>query len=299
MDGSIDLLHRVARATVTISAEIPTGHASVAILGSNRFGTGAVVDAAGLIVTVNYVVVGAETVGIVDTEGNSGEAAVVAHDYDSGIAVLSTSRIDVEPLPPCVGEGPAPGDDVFLLASAGADERRSNSGIVTSLDSFDAYWEYRLDSAIWLSAANPGLGGGPVCNARGEMVGIASLNLGNIGRVTLAIPAGNYFSHADELLENGCRTSRRRRAWLGIFCHELPGRTVVAGVIPGSPGDRSGMQPGDIIVSVDDVAVSRRTDVYESIWMRAPGEVVELEIDRDGANSALAVEAADAEEFFA
>jgi S1-C subfamily serine protease len=299
VDGSIDLLRRVARATVTIAAEVPTGHASVAILGSHRFGTGAVVDAAGLIVTVNYVVVGARTVGIVDTFGNSGEAAVVAHDYASGIAVLRTSPIDVEPLPPAAREVPERGDDVFLLASVGGDERRTNAGIVTSLDSFDAYWEYRLDPAIWLSAANPGLGGGPVCNARGEIVGIVSLNLGNIGRATLAIPAGNYFRHADELLANGRRTSRPPRAWLGMFCHELPDRTVVAGVIPGSPGDRSGMQPGDMIVSVGDAAVRRRIDIYERIWAHAPGETIALEIDRDGSNSTLIVEAGDAEDFFA
>ena len=161
VDGSIDLLRRVARATVTIAAEIPTGHASVAVLGSSRFGTGTVVDAAGLIVTVNYVVVGAETVGIVDTEGNSGEATIVAHDYASGIAVLRTSPLDIEPLAPAGPGGPERGDDAFLVSSVGGDERRSNVGIVTSLDSFDAYWEYRLDPAIWLSAANPGLGGGP------------------------------------------------------------------------------------------------------------------------------------------
>jgi len=298
MDADLELLRRVSRATVTVMAQVPTDHASVAVLGAGRLGTGTIVGESGLVVTVNYVVVGATAVGVVDTEGHHREAQIVAHDYASGIAVLRTSSFDVEPLAPAVSDPIACGEDVFVVSSVGGAERRANAGIVMSLDPFDAYWEYCIDPAIWLSAANPGLGGGPVCNARGEIVGVVSLNLGAVGRATLAIPAENYFSHAAEMLSEGRRSSRPRRAWLGMFCHELPDRTVVAGVIPGSPGDRCGMQPGDLIVRVDQVPVSRRLQVYEQIWMRKPGEIVEVEIDREGSLATLNVEAGDAEEFF-
>jgi len=265
MDADLELLRRVSRATVTVMAQVPTDHASVAVLGAGRLGTGTIVGESGLVVTVNYVVVGATAVGVVDTEGHHREAQIVAHDYASGIAVLRTSSFDVEPLAPAVSDPITCGEDVFVVSSVGGAERRANAGIVMSLDPFDAYWEYCIDA---------------------------------VGRATLAIPAENYFSHAAEMLSEGRRSSRPRRAWLGMFCHELPDRTVVAGVIPGSPGDRCGMQPGDLIVRVDQVPVSRRLQVYEQIWMRKPGEIVEVEIDREGSLATLDVEAGDAEEFF-
>ena len=298
MDATLELLHGVGRATVTVAAEIPRNHPSVAVLGSSRFGTGSVIDASGLVLTVNYVVVGAGRVSVVDVEGRRHEAALVAQDYATGVAVIRAESLEAPPLAPGRSSAVERGQDVFLVASVGGNERRMNTGVVTSFDAFDAYWEYRLDRALWLSTANPGLGGGPVCNAAGEIVGVVSLNLGQIGRTTLAIPAECFFDHAAEMLAEGRRVTRPRRAWLGMFCHELPDRPVVAGVIPGSPGEASGLQPGDVILSVDRVEVRARTHVYERIWAHGPGEIIEVEIDREGTRETFVVESGDAEEFF-
>jgi S1-C subfamily serine protease len=170
---------------------------------------------------------------------------------------------------------------------------------LSSLDPFDAYWEYRLDRAIWATCANPGLGGGPVCNRFGEIIGIASLNLGNIGRSTLAIPAENFFAHAEELLEHGRRVSRPPRAWIGMFCYSFPGRTVVAGLIPNAPGEKAGLEVGDVIARVDGTAVRARADLYSHIWARDPGEVVKVEVLRDGDTVTVSVRTTDVEQFFA
>jgi S1-C subfamily serine protease len=298
VEARVELLNHLAQATLTIAAQIPESHPSVAVLGQSRLGTGAVVDRRGFVLTVNYVVVGAEQVMLVDTRGRQHEGILVAHDYASGIALLRVPGLDLTPLEPGDSTMTRGGADVVTIASVGNEERRSMSAVVTSLDPFDAYWEYRLERALWLSAANPGLGGGPVCDARGRILGIASLNLGAVGRATLAIPAECYFAHANELIEKGRRVSRPRRAWLGLFCQAFPERTVVAGVIPGSPGERFGLEVGDIILRVDRTRITARPELYERIWAHQPGEVVEVDVYRKGERETLRIETGDADEFF-
>ncbi len=298
MEARVELLHHLAQATLTIVAEIPDAHPSVAVLGKSRLGTGAVVDQRGFVLTVNYVVVGAEQLTLIDTQGRTYEGILVAHDYASGIALLRAPGLDATPLEPGDSTMAVVGQDVVTIASVGNEDRRAMSAGITSLDPFDAYWEYRLDRALWLSAANPGLGGGPVCDAQGRILGIASLNLGALGRATLAIPAESYFAHAAELIEKGRRVSRPRRAWLGLFCQALPERTVIAGVIPGSPGERFGLEPGDIILRVDRTRITARPELYEKLWIHKPGEVVELDVYRRGEREIVRIKTGDAEEFF-
>ncbi len=299
MDATVDLLQHVSRSTVTVTSEIASEHPSVAVLGSTRFGSGTLVDESGVVLTVNYVVLGASSVGIIDVEGRRHEGAVVAQDFASGVAVVHIESCAIPAITAGDSRSVSPGAEVFMVASLGGDERRTTTGLVTAVDPFDAYWEYRIDRAIWTTATNPGLGGGPLCNSRGEIVGVASLNLGTIGRATLAIPAEYYFHYADELLTTGRRSSRPLRAWIGIFCHALPDRTVVAGVIPGSPGQRDGLAAGDIIMTIDGTLVTERSALYDQVWSHKPGEVVEFVVYRDEQRVRVSVESCDVDEFFA
>ncbi|TFH18717.1 MAG: serine protease [Myxococcales bacterium] len=298
MDAAVELLHRVSRSSVTVAAEIPQSHPSAGVLGTARFGSGSVVDTHGLVLTVNYIVLGASKVRVVDIEGRRHAARVVAQDFATGVALLRADMTDVPPLMPGGSDRLAPGDDVCVVASAGDNERRTASGVVTAVDAFDAYWEYRLERALWLTCPNPGLGGGPVCNRLGQLTGVVSLNLGNVGRATLAIPAENFYEHAEELLEHGRRVSRAPRAWLGMFCYALADRTVVAGLVPGSPGDLAGLESGDLIMRVDAEPVESRAGLYETIWTHDPGEVVNVDVYREGQLLTLSVVSTDVEDFF-
>jgi len=83
-----------------------------------------------------------------------------------------------------------------------------------------------------------------------------------------------------------------------MFCYAAEGRTVVAGLVPGSPGERWGLESGDVIVRIDGSAIEGRTQLYQSIWAHSPGDVVELEVYRAGELLAIPVESIDVEEFF-
>jgi S1-C subfamily serine protease len=298
VDAHVRLLQQVANSTVTVAAEIPESHPSAAVLGTSRAGTGAVVDDDGTVLTVNYVVLGAQRVVVTDVSGKRLPARVLAQDFASGIAVLGVAGLEVPALRPGSSRDVHAGHDVFLVSSVGATERRSASGYLVATDSFDAYWEYFLSRALWISAINPGLGGAPLCDGKGRFIGIISLNLGAIGRATLAIPSENYYDHATELLRDCRRTTRPTRAWVGMFCYSLPDRTVVAGLIPGAPGERSGLAVGDILVRIGEEPITGRLQLYEQIWKRKPGDDIDLKVLRDGHIENVTVTSGDAEEFF-
>lgn len=299
VDGTVKLLHAATQATVTLASRIPETHPSAPLLGTARFGTGAHVLGDGLVLTVNYVVLGADRVVAVDLAGRQHELEPVANDFLTGLSVLRLPVDDLPALPQGSSETLESGQDVFMVASAGQGERRSCPGVVTSLEGFDAYWEYRIDRAICSTVTNPGLGGAPLRNAAGELVGVASLNLGQLAQASMSIPSEFFFSYIEEFLGYGGRVSRARRAWLGMLCHEMPERTIVAGVIPQSPGESAGLMPGDLIVSVDDERLSDRAAVYDRIWSHAPGDEVSVGIYRDGDVKHFRLTAGDAEDFFA
>ena len=186
-----------------------------------------------------------------------------------------------------------------MIASTGPTDRRVAGGIVTDLSEFEAYWEYMLDRGIVSSASNPGFGGGPLFDLRGAVVGVVSLNLEGIGRESLAIPVEYFTRHRSELLRFGRVTSRRRRAWIGVFPHTLEERLIVAGLVPDGPGERAGLQDGDVILRVDDQEVSTRRDLYAALWRHEPGERVLLDVMREDRAQRVEVVAQDRSDFYA
>lgn len=297
MDAPIELVHRLLESVVNVHATVPRDHRSVAILGSERMGSGVVVDPAGLILTVNYVVMGAQSVQVSFMKGRRVKAEVVAQDFEVGLAVL---RIKRQGLPAAsFVSGPVErGDAVVALASTGAQERRVGGGLVTYVGEFEAHWEYLLEHAIISSAPNPGYGGGGLFTLSGQLAGILSLNLSEIIRNSLAIPVEFYCDHAGELLRFGRVVSRPRRAWLGVFAHPVEEGIVVAGVVPGGPGDRGGLQEGDLLVSLNAEELKSRKEFYLNLWRHEPGEALTFEIMRDNRLRRVDVTGGDRAEFF-
>ncbi len=300
MNASVHLLEQTLPATVHLQVTVPEAHPSSAVLGTERSGTGTFIDHGGLIVTVNYVVLGGHDVRVTLFDGRELPGEVVAQDFASGIALVQVAGDDDHPvLAVAGGEGPAVGEDVFIVASVGEAGRRASSGGVMAVDGFDANWEYTLERAIFSTAMNPGLGGGPLLDCAGRVAGVVSLNLNEIGRFSLAIPIEHYREHRDELLRFGRRTSRPSRAWLGLYCYTLRNHVVIAGLLPGGPAEASGLAQGDVVLAVDDRKVQSRREFYERLWAHRAGEQVVLQVFRDGSVEAIEVATGNVEEFFA
>ena len=299
MNASVRLLEETLPATVHLRVAVPEGHPSAAVLGAERAGTGTLVDTGGLILTVNYVVLGANGITVTLFDGRELAAELVAQDYYSGVALVAMTGGAFPALPVRSLPEAAVGDDVFILASVGESARRASSGGISSVAPFDANWEYTLDRAIYSTAMNPGLGGGPLVDTLGRVVGVVSLNLNEIGRFALAVPIEHYRDWRGELLQYGRRASRPSRAWLGIFSAVVRRHVIVAGVLPGAPAAEAGLAQGDVVLAVDDAEVTSRRDFYDRLWSRRAGERVQLQVYRNTATLTLTVVSGDVEDFFA
>jgi len=297
MNASVKLLRSVLPSTVGLRVDVPTSHPSAQILGTQRVGSGTIIGK-DLVLTVNYLTIGAERIEVSFLDSKRGPGEVVAHDFYSGLAVI---RFAGEPYPIAAfrsSDGLSSGQEVFIVASAGESQRRVNTGSITALSAFDAFWEYRLERAITTTILNPGLGGGGLFDMHGDLCGVVSLDLNQIGHFTLAVPVEHFADHRAELLRYGRLVTRRARAWLGVYCYTIDEHVLVAGVLPGSPAQRAGLVAGDIILTIDGEEVHNRGEFYERIWSRAPGESIQLQVHNDKVIRDVAVEGGNAEEFF-
>jgi serine protease Do len=222
----------------------------------------------------------------------------VAQDFELGLALLKVKRTGLPAVPVISSEDLDRGEPVFAVASTGPRERRVSGGLLTYLGEFEAYWEYMLERSLVSTASNPGFGGGPLFTVTGRMVGVVSLNLGEIVRSSLAIPGECYLSNREEYLRHGRVVSRAPRAWLGVFAHPLEEGLVVAGLVPGGPGAKCGIKEGDVLVSLDDLQVPTLKELYRSLWRRGPGERIELEVMRDSKLKRLDVTGGNRADFY-
>ena len=297
MDAPVEFVKELLPSVVNIHTTIPRAHPSSRILGEERMGSGVVVDASGLLLTVNYVVMGASTIEVAPLKGRRTRAEVIAQDFEIGLALVRTKRQGFSPA--VLGaKAPERGDPVIAIASSGVQEVRVGGGHVTYLGEFEAHWEYLLDRGIISSAPNPGYGGGGLFTLGGRVLGVLHLNLNEIARSSLAIPVDFYSDHAEELLRYGRVVSRPKRAWLGVYAHALEDGVVIMGIISGGPGDKGGLREGDMIVSLNAEEVSSRRELYTSLWKHQPGERLTFEVMRDNSVRRLEVTGGDRAEFF-
>jgi serine protease Do len=223
------------------------------------------------------VVTGASSITVTVAEGEEYPGEIVTQDLDSGLALLKIPARGLPFLKPAT-EPAALGQAALIVASSGNNERKVSGGYVTSLEPYDGHWEYMLDQTVRVTAVNPGFGGGTLANFKGEMLGVVSLNLPDVGKFSLAIPISYYLDQEQAFKQ---RSLVSQKPWLGFYPHLLAGHVVVGGVTEGSPADRHGLKEGDIILDVERTQIRSRRQLYQELWKKRPGERISLRILRN------------------
>jgi S1-C subfamily serine protease len=292
-------VRRVEPAVVALHVKNDEKANSSVRLGTRRFGSGVIFDQRGYVVTVSYLLLDAVSIEAKGRDGRSVSAHVVGLDLDNGLGVV---KLD--------GAGPwtaaALGDSHTVAAGArtgtvGVDEDNDLvqvSGSVHAVRRFSAYWEYMLDRAIIVAPASPQWGGSAVVNERGEVVGIASLRLGDPPHVNLAVPIEKFVPVKDELIASGRIASRPPRPWLGLYTVAAPAGLLVSETSPSGPASRAGFRQGDRILKVNGVAVASQEEFYEQLWSRRAGDLIELAIERDKRVQIITVPSVDRHRLF-
>ena len=293
MNGHIGLIHSILPATVDLQVTIPESHPSARNLGSERVGSGTIVDPDGYILTVHYVTIGASSITVTLSDGEQYPAQVAAQDQETGLSLIKIKSQGLPFLKLAAPDSASLGQAVFMIGSSGQGGRRVSGGYISSLESYDGQWEYMIDKTIRVTAFNPGFGGCTLANFRGELLGVVSLNLNEVGKFSLAIPVDYYRAYEQELKQQGQVRSRPRRPWLGVYAEEVAGHVVLVGVTLTGPAARSGLRQGDIILSVDKKEIRSRRELYQEMWKKPPGERIVFRVLRDDQSFDLEIVGAD------
>jgi S1-C subfamily serine protease len=294
-------LERAANAVVGVQTLAVPDARSNATLGRLRQGSGVVIDASGLVLTIGYLILEADQVQLLLDDGRSLPARVAGYDLATGFGLLQPlAPLNIAPAP--LGQSQAVGKDDDLLIASGAPMGELSAARLLSRRTFAGYWEYRIEGALFTSPPRTDHSGAGLFNPRGELVGIGSLvvadALGPEAREGVRVP-GNMFVPTDLLrpilgeLNRSGSTAASRRAWLGVNCIEQGGQLRVVRVSDDSPAEAAGLRVGDRIVGIDGTAVTTLDALWTRLWTGAAERDVALEIERDDARQSLNVRTVD------
>jgi S1-C subfamily serine protease len=251
---------------------VPNARSS-ATLGQEREGTAVVIADDGLLLTIGYLIVEADEVSIVDQQGKTIPARVVAYDHATGLGLVrAVTPLAAPPLP--LGESAklVTKDPVLIVNHAGVDD--VTLAYVVSTRPFTGNWEYLLEQAIFTSPPTMNWSGAALVNRDFKLVGVGSLIVREASSSGDAALPGNMFVPIDSLkpiLPDLIRTGRRAgpaRPWLGVAADEVQGRLMVSRVSPDGPGDQAGIKVGDIILGVGGDGVRTQAEFYRKVWSR-------------------------------
>ncbi len=277
-------------AVVGVQAQIRPDARTANSLGVEREGSGVVIDADGLVLTIGYLILEAESAAVVTQEGETVPAAIVAYDYDSGFGLLRAQKpLGITPLRLGDSSLLEEGDPVIVVGREGP--QAAIAAQVASRRVFAGYWEYLLEDAIFTVPPHPSFGGAALIGRNGRLLGIGSLYVNDALPGPLPVP-GNMFVPIDllrpvfaDLLEHG-RPSTPSHPWLGVYTSEAHGRVFVTRTASGGPADQAGLKTGDIIMGVGGKPVKTMAEFFRKVWATGdPGAEVTIDLLPAGAES--------------
>ncbi len=267
-------------------------------------GSGFIVSSDGIILTNAHVVKDAKEVTVKLTDRREFRAKVLGSDPKTDIAVLRIAAKDL----PVVTIGKTSdlrvGEWVLAIGSPFGFENTVTAGVVSakgrSLPDDSAVPFIQTDVAV-----NPGNSGGPLFNARGEVVGINSQiysRSGGYQGVSFSIPIDVAVQVKDQIVATGKAVHGRlgvavqevNQAFADSFKLDKPEGALVSNIEKGGPGDKAGLKAGDVIRKVGDQPIVSSGDLPAVIGQQAPGTKVTLEVWRQGERQELTAKLGDA-----
>jgi len=299
VEAQAKVLAQANAAVVGVRAVAVEDARSIDFLGREREGSGVVIGADGLVVTIGYLILEADHVDLVLEGDRVVPARVVAYDIDSGFGLVQ-ALTPLRVAPARMGNPASLSSDEPLMIASGGESGDLSLARMVSRRPFSGYWEYHIDSALFTAPPRTDHSGAALFNAKGELLGIGSLVVMDaLGPGQPRLP-GNMFVPVDllakilpELRERGAARSSTR-AWLGLNCVELDGAVRVVRITRDSPAEAADLRPGDTIARIDGMPVKSLEAFYKALWRGTPPErEIALEVQRGELRKTVKVQSMD------
>ncbi|GAB3475471.1 Do family serine endopeptidase AlgW [Azotobacter salinestris] len=267
----------------------------------SSLGSAVIMRRDGYLLTNNHVTAGADQIVVALRDGREVLARVIGHDSETDLAVL---KIDLDELPVMhLGRSDSIriGDVALAIGNPFGVGQTVTMGIISATGrnqlGLNTYEDFiQTDAAI-----NPGNSGGALIDANGNLIGINTAIFSKSGGsqgIGFAIPAKLALEVMEEIIKHG----QVIRGWLGLEVQPLtkelaesfgldgrPG-IVVAGIYRDGPAQRAGLQPGDLIVSIDGQPATDGRHAMNQVAQTRPGETIDIEVLRNGQALTLTAE---------
>jgi S1-C subfamily serine protease len=266
------------------------GKSVIGVLEGGREGVSGTLWRSGLAVTAEHTIRGRDEVTVLLPSGDQTRAKVAGRDHGTDIAILQVpSGLGAIPI---ADESQSRVGEVVLAVG-----RRPDEGIAATYGAISAIggpwrtWQgARIDRWLRLDL-NPftGFSGGPIVNARGEAIGMAT---SGARRSAVTIPSSTLNRVVDQLVKRG----RIARGYLGVGMQPVAfpesarqtlgskadGGLLVVAVAPASPAEQAGILLGDIIVKVEGASIESMQSLQAALDSENIGKSIELDVVRGG-----------------
>ena len=274
-------------AVVKINVSAIANARSLRTLGREREGSAVVLAPSGLILTIGYLILEAESITLTDNGGKTFSATIVAYDHATGFGLIKPAV----PLPIkgiAIGESDNVAESEKLIFATWGGKENASLATVSSKRRFAGYWEYLIDGAIFTVPPRGDHSGAALINREGKLVGIGSLVVADAAQPNRRFP-GNMFVPIDlakpimaELAASGS-ARESTRPWIGLSTQEVEGRLFVIRVQEESPAASAGLKTGDIVLAIDGQKVGTLVDFYNKLWSSGgPGTAIRLNVLQGG-----------------
>ena len=261
---------QLLKAVVKVKSTIPNEARTAGALGTTREGNGVLIDSDGHILTIGYLILEADSIEVVDQEGQKIPAKYIGYDHKTGFGLIRAEKaLNVTPMQLGQSSNIKAGDPVLVIGHGGVD---SVQGVrVVFRGEFTGYWEYLLDNAIYTTPPYANYGGAALIGRDGKLVGIGSIftrqTVADLGTVpcNMFVPIDLLRPILSRLIATGS-SGEPPQPWLGLQVDEVHGRLFVRQLTSGGPAEKAGLAPGDIILKVDKKAVQGLADFYRKVW---------------------------------
>ncbi len=293
------IVKRIAPSVVNIKVKITKENIFGDDIQGEGLGSGVIYDSRGYIITNNHVAGEAEELIVTLWDGKEYDAELIGGDKNTDIAIIKIEDGDLKAASFTFIEEVEVGEVVIAVGSPFGLQQTVTRGVISakgreitiSPETLPMVNLIQTDAAI-----NQGNSGGPLVNSDGKVIGINTIILspsGGSAGIGFAIPSDTVVNIADQIIEFG----RARIPFIGVEMAD--NQTEVAGiyiqeVLEGYPAEEAGIEPGDIITSLDGEAVKSSFDLFAHILKRNVGDIVEIKIFRDNREQIITVQLVEA-----